>query len=192
MLAAVSFGIVRDQVALGLQPGGELHCDRDRTKRRLEAPASPQAGATRGAEPPGVVRCDDHYDIGKLEPAEYFGGAPARVDQPGMRHHGRASRPGFSLHLGQVVFHHPAQVFRVVGIEVSGYRGWSNIRLHYAILTGKRLGPQVPAGPSNTPAHAIPHPRQQPSSVRFHSPSTYQSRAIRSDPHPWQYVLPPA
>jgi len=41
---------------------------------------------------------------------------------------------------------------------------------------GTRLAPQVPGGPSNTPAHGVAQEVQWPSSVRFHSESMYQSR----------------
>jgi hypothetical protein len=56
--------------------------------------------------------------------------------------------------------------------------------------TGCRLRPQLPGGPSNTPAHGVPHDRQWPLSSRFHSVKSYQSRPITAPPQPVQNVVP--
>ena len=59
-------------------------------------------------------------------------------------------------------------------------------------LTGRRRAPQVPGRAAKRPAQSVPQLAQRPSSVRFQSESTYQSRPISSSPQAWQYVLPPA
>ena len=71
------------------------------------------------------------------------------------------------------------------GARAHGYSAKSASR------TGRRLAPQSPGGPSNTPGTVVPHSRQRPSSVTRYSPSTYQSRSTSRMPHPLQYVLEP-
>ncbi len=48
--------------------------------------------------------------------------------------------------------------------------------------TGRRFAPHEPGRPSNTPAHRVPQNRQWPSSVRFQSLKTYQSRPMSFSP----------
>jgi len=48
--------------------------------------------------------------------------------------------------------------------------------------TGGRFAPHEPGRPSNTPAHRVPQNRQWPSSVRFQSLKTYQSRPMSFSP----------
>lgn len=57
---------------------------------------------------------------------------------------------------------------------------------HTSMRRGWRLLPQVPGGPSITPAKRAPQFVQWPVSSRFHSDSRYQSRPITTCPQPVQ------
>src|SRR5262249_26850601 len=54
------------------------------------------------------------------------------------------------------------------------------------IASGRRCRPQLPGGPSKTPAQAVAQFGQRPPRVRFQDVIAYQSRPVSRDPQAWQ------